>query len=860
MELEEKNGEMRENGEEEEEELDGLVALMMDAQDTEEDDDGNENVEMTDEKASTVMQKRTEDAVKSVEREKHVDGVVKEVEKQEKSVKMKRKEEEEETNGGGGGGAFRFGDAIGEERGKYTRGEGVESMSQLKVIKPLVPLVVIAERFRRDTGDFVFVNVARLETAMHTVQDRRWATIAVLADRSRIFESGGSSSMAMNRTVKDAADKRGGGAAAGGGEAASSSRGGGGKYMVWTLTDLAGARTAVFLFGDAYAAQWKMEVGSVVMVANMTAMKKKHAAKPGRDASSVTFSVDKSQQVQKIGTSADFEMCRGTKQDGSRCTMAVHRRDGYCHFHAAQGLRQLRQKVLSGTRMEFSSGNLASAMRPKGKNGNFLRDALLARKRPSTAPKKEKATAAQLRVISAMTQTAGRADAKNVGIAGGGNVGVGGAESRGSRFLTSVADFVEQRTMQAGAATMPSTTTAPRHTSAGGGSGGCRSYVPAVSLRKVDTKQMTYNGGKMLDAPAGMRRPGVINSGGGGGGGRGILGPSMPVSGTQNVKRRREEQETRVCPKTGGVMWMPRAPRPAAPPVPRAAKMMMELPAMPATAAGASSSDPAIAELLKAIKANGKPNPNVGTRKRAKSSGEKTKLKATATAPPPRNTRTIEDDQRKHMPEPAPAPSSRRIPNAALPDAKGASAAPATSTHTAFAAAFGDVLKECTNKSDVRGGGGATSSIDARKSKYDAVVLPSNEMKLLDTLEVLRQEEDLADKLDAVRQIQVRVHTCITCSPNLTSEKPLTMCASKGHSILSAKGVKRFFSCRACKTRTTTLNSRYPKKTCLKCGADTFVAVGMSAGPKPRNSSSTNADMLLPRGEEHAFSLKQDLC
>lgn len=42
-----------------------------------------------------------------------------------------------------------------------------------------------------------------------------------------------------------------------------------------------------------------------------------------------------------------------------------------------------------------------------------------------------------------------------------------------------------------------------------------------------------------------------------------------------------------------------------------------------------------------------------------------------------------------------------------------------------------------------------------------------------------------------------------------------------------SKAKKRFFECVHCKKRKITLNERFPKTTCGKCGKNEFKAVGM---------------------------------
>ena len=96
------------------------------------------------------------------------------------------------------------------------------------------------------------------------------------------------------------------------------------------------------------------------------------------------------------------------------------------------------------------------------------------------------------------------------------------------------------------------------------------------------------------------------------------------------------------------------------------------------------------------------------------------------------------------------------------------------------------------------------------------------------------------------------------CSCGSLTESRRADCAARGHGGGVTSVVKRFFACRACHRRAFTLDSAYPARACSGCGSTDFDRAPMS-GPGPRvnvHDGVACREGLLPRGEEHAFSLK----
>jgi hypothetical protein len=104
----------------------------------------------------------------------------------------------------------------------------------------------------------------------------------------------------------------------------------GGKFVVWKLVDLNEASLrapiSLFLFADAYSTWWKESEGAIVCIVNPRAIAE-------NDATSA-LKVEVADQLQKLGTAADFGTCTAVRRDGQPCTMFVNTaKSPVCHFH-----------------------------------------------------------------------------------------------------------------------------------------------------------------------------------------------------------------------------------------------------------------------------------------------------------------------------------------------------------------------------------------------------------------------------------------------------------------------------------------------------------------------------------------------
>ena len=110
--------------------------------------------------------------------------------------------------------------------------------------------------------------------------------------------------------------------------------------MPRTLSDLDDTSVKLFLFGDAFAEHSKEHEGSLVCLLAPKVGASSHA--PDGGGPGFSLSIDKSGQLFKLGTAADFGLCKGERKDGKPCTMPVNRHVcDYCKYHAAAALKAL---------------------------------------------------------------------------------------------------------------------------------------------------------------------------------------------------------------------------------------------------------------------------------------------------------------------------------------------------------------------------------------------------------------------------------------------------------------------------------------------------------------------------------------
>ena len=100
----------------------------------------------------------------------------------------------------------------------------------------------------------------------------------------------------------------------------------------------------------------------------------------------------------------------------------------------------------------------------------------------------------------------------------------------------------------------------------------------------------------------------------------------------------------------------------------------------------------------------------------------------------------------------------------------------------------------------------------------------------------------------STKEIEAKVISCSAC--NYTSYIQSELCRNMGHNVSRLVVKKRFFECKKCKNRTTSLGNKYPKKACEKCGESSWERTGMM---KEKNGLILESEKLLIRGQEQSF-------
>lgn len=124
-------------------------------------------------------------------------------------------------------------------------------------------------------------------------------------------------------------------------------------------------------------------------------------------------------------------------------------------------------------------------------------------------------------------------------------------------------------------------------------------------------------------------------------------------------------------------------------------------------------------------------------------------------------------------------------------------------------------------------------------------------------LNELSKREKLQEQAAGTQSIAVRAFRCRECS-TLSQSRPRA-CEEVGHSVHPERAKKRFFSCRQCGWRASSLNARLPREAC-QCGESDWERAGMasSSSRAPVDPSTVHGDgpgvalpeKLLPRGPE----------
>ncbi|XP_057726088.1 uncharacterized protein LOC130941552 isoform X2 [Arachis stenosperma] len=125
-------------------------------------------------------------------------------------------------------------------------------------------------------------------------------------------------------------------------------------YCIWKVGCLDENTVSLFLFGDAYQRNSQEQVGAVFALFNS-------AVRKDPKGNGFSLSVYSSGQILKMGTSADYGVCKGKRADGMACTLVINKRSGaYCKYHKSKASGKY-----STMRTELKGGNLHTAFRSR---------------------------------------------------------------------------------------------------------------------------------------------------------------------------------------------------------------------------------------------------------------------------------------------------------------------------------------------------------------------------------------------------------------------------------------------------------------------------------------------------------------
>ncbi|CAN1134544.1 Protein MCM10 homolog, partial [Linum perenne] len=138
------------------------------------------------------------------------------------------------------------------------------------------------------------------------------------------------------------------------------------SYSIWKLSCLDENTVSVFLFGDAYKLNSGEKAGTVFGLFNC-------AIRKDNMGSGFSLSVFSPNQILKMGTSADYGVCKGERKGGIACSLIVNKRKGiYCKFHNVKSAERF-----STSRSKLKGGNLNTAFRtPINSRGIYMVDPL----------------------------------------------------------------------------------------------------------------------------------------------------------------------------------------------------------------------------------------------------------------------------------------------------------------------------------------------------------------------------------------------------------------------------------------------------------------------------------------------------
>lgn len=564
-------------------------------------------------------------------------------------------------------------------------------------------------------------------------------------------------------------------------------------YSRWRISDLNDGEMTVFLWSSAHQEHWKETEGTVICLYN--------AVIRSEGSSGPSLSISEPQQLQKIGTSVGFARCGGTRKDGTRCTRAVDKTVcQYCIYHV-----QAAMKKFGSRRPELGGSHLWRQQRVAVANAG----------KAESPDAKEKATpgAQATQKLQQMQQHYGLAPRDLSRLTPG---------APGVKDLSSSLRALGPHNSLQGCS-------APHNVQPGS--------TPSAGVQEAFVE---LSDDENWEAPSGLG---------------GASGTSAP--GSEELSAAKAKLLARIREIGGLPVADPNRTRPSTPPQQRPAQKHQQYTSGtgPRTQAGTfshtagSQADaiprvgPALPKQPTELPGGGRPSssrkgPLTAKEKMLKSIGLGRGCVNKAPPSAPCTTSKRGRGQGGNTTGNATAGTSRDAPPAVLPSRPvGAGAA-------AFAAAFGSIAGEV--------------SLEACESKYQCLVDEEEDQRLQKVLTALEKKDEVVMKMESITKMEVTAFRCHECGVVL--EKRHSNCV--GHNVVRVKTTKRWWTCDDCGWKTTTLGVVYPNKHCPKCQnpAKLFRPSAMytasQKAPPPEMTSVASKDTLLPRGTEHAFSLK----
>ncbi|KAK8388115.1 hypothetical protein O3P69_020181 [Scylla paramamosain] len=160
-------------------------------------------------------------------------------------------------------------------------------------------------------------------------------------------------------------------------------------------------------------------------------------------------------------------------------------------------------------------------------------------------------------------------------------------------------------------------------------------------------------------------------------------------------------------------------------------------------------------------------------------------------------------------------------------------------------------LTEAVKNSKIRS---SLGPLDINSDKFkDMMEKKSRHNNLIDVVENqamekyyqgLEKREMLEEKLSSVMELSITAYVCIKCK--YMSEKASDLCKEENHQLKTVTAKKRFFECKNCKQRTSSLD-KLPRKACANCDRSSWCRVPMG---KIKKGPKLDSEILSLRGDE----------